>query len=142
LRIGILAVIATFARRLGFFGVLGGLAFTELTGAIFMAYAVGKSFQGFRIKYLVPDGIRLILGSVGILAAGFLAYHVPLPHMANAHIFAAAQLAMICLGCLIAAWPALVLTNAVSSGERKALIGVLIPQRVRTPQVAPVNVSE
>ena len=131
-----------FARKLGFFGVLGGLAFTELTGTIFMTYAIAKTFTGFHLRDLVPDGLRLTLGSIVILVAGDLAYHIPLPHLPSARLVAMAQLTMICLGCLIAAWPALVLTNAVSSGERKALLGVLVPQRIRAPQVAPVNVAE
>jgi hypothetical protein len=142
LRIAILFAITIFARQLGFFGVLGGLAFTELTGIIFMTYAIAKTFTGFHLRDLVPDGIRLTLASIAILAAGELAHHIPLPHLANARLVAAAQLTMICLGCLIAAWPALVLTNAVSNGERQALLGVLLPQRTGTAQVAPINAAE
>jgi O-antigen/teichoic acid export membrane protein len=142
LRIAILLSIAFFARSLGFYGVLAGLAVTELTGMIFMGYAVDKTFEGFRLKILLPDAVRVGLGSIAILAAGALAAHVPLPHLGSVRILAAAKLGMICLGCLAAAWPALVLTNAVSSGERKALLGVLVPQRNRTPQVAPINAAE
>lgn len=142
LRIVILFSIAIFARSLGFYGVLAGLAFTELTGMIFMGYAVSKTFRDFRITDLVPDTVKLTLGSMAILAAGVLAAHAPLPHLASERVMATAKLGMICLGCLVAAWPALVLTNAISSGERRALLGVLVPQRLRTAQIAPINAAE
>ena len=142
LRIVILLSIAVFARRLGFYGVLAGLAVTELAGMIFMVYAVSKTFEGFHAKDLLPDAVRVILGSIAILAAGALAAHLPIFHMANLRVLAAAKLGMICAGCLLAAWPALLLTNAVSSGERRALLGVLLPQRIRTRHVAPISVTE
>jgi O-antigen/teichoic acid export membrane protein len=142
LRIVILFSIAIFARSLGFYGVLAGLAITELTGMIFMGYAVSKTFAGFQVKDLVPDAIRLTLGSVAILAAGAIAAHLPFPHLGGERVMATVKLGLICLGCLVAAWPALVLTNAVSSGERQALLGVLLPQRIRTAHITPINAAE
>jgi hypothetical protein len=109
---------------------------------IFMVYAVSKTFEGFQAKALLPDAVRVTLGSIAILAAGALAAHLPIFHMANLRVLAAAKLGMICAGCLLAAWPALLLTNAVSTGERKALLGVLLPQRIRTRHVAPITVTE
>jgi hypothetical protein len=142
LRIVILFSIAIFARRLGFYGVLAGLAVTELTGMLFMVYAISRTFEGFQAKLLLPDAVRVGLGSIAILAAGAIAAHLPIPHIANPRMVATVKLGMISLGCLVAAWPALSLTNAVSSGERKALLGVLLPQRFRAAQVAPVNLTE
>jgi hypothetical protein len=49
------------------------------------------------------------------------------------------NLMMISLGCLLAAWAALLLTNAVTSGERKALLGVLLPQHIWTAHVASIS---
>jgi O-antigen/teichoic acid export membrane protein len=142
LRIVILLSIALFARRLGFYGVLAGLAVTELTGMLFMIYAISRTFEGFQMKVLLPDAVRVALGSIAILAAGALAAHLPFPHLANPRMLATLKLGMISLGCLLAAWPALYLTNAVTTGERRALLGVLLPQRIRTAQVAPINVTE
>jgi O-antigen/teichoic acid export membrane protein len=142
LRIIILLSIAMFAAKLGFYGVLGGLAVAEFCGMIFMIYAVATTFEGFQAKALLPDAARVAFGSVAILAAGAIAAHLPLPHVANPRMLAAVKLAMICFGCLVAAWPALFLTNAVSSGEKKALLEVLLPRRIRTAQVTPINVTE
>jgi hypothetical protein len=121
---------------------LAGLAVSELSGMLFMLYAVSRTFEGFHAKVLVPDAVRVTLGSIAILAAGALAAHVPFYHIANPRVLAAVKLGMISLGCLLAVWPALLLSNAVSRGERKALLGVLLPQRMRPAQVAPVNVTE
>jgi hypothetical protein len=109
---------------------------------IFMAYAVSVTFEGFQPKAILPDAARVAFGSVAILAAGVIASHLPLPHIANLRMLATVKLGMICFGCLVAAWPALFLTNAVSSGEKRALLEVLLPRRLRTAQVAPINVTE
>jgi O-antigen/teichoic acid export membrane protein len=138
----ILLVIAIFAKKLGFYGVLAGLVVSELTGMLYMLYAVSKTFEEFHARVLLPGAVRVILGSVAILAAGALAAHVPFPHMANPRALAAVKLGMTCLGCLLAVWPALLLSNAVTRGERKALLGILLPQRMRPAQVAPMNVTE
>jgi O-antigen/teichoic acid export membrane protein len=142
LRIIILLSIAMFAKSLGFYGVLAGLAVTELCGVVFMGYAIAKTFEGFQGKLLLPGALRVALGSVAILAAGAIASHVPFSFIANPRMLATVKLGMISLGCLLAAWPALVLTNAVTSGERKALLGVLLPQRIRPSPIAPINVTE
>ncbi len=135
----ILFSIAIFARRIGFYGVLAGLAVSEISGMLFMLYAVHKTFEGFQAKVLLPDVARVALGSLAILAAGAIAGHLPLPHIANPRVLGTARLGLISIGCLVAAWPAILLTNAVSSGERRALLGVLLPQRIRTAQVAPAK---
>ncbi len=142
LRIIILLSIAIFARRLGFYGVLAGLAATELTGMLFMLYAISKTFEGFQAKVLLPDAVRVVLGSMAILAAGALAAHLPFPHIANPRVLATVKLGMISLGCLLAAWPALLLTNVITDGERRALLGVLLPQRIRAAQVVPLKVTQ
>jgi len=139
LRIVILLVIATFARRLGFYGVLAGLAAAELSGMLFMAYAVSKTFEGFQAKSLLPDAVRMILASVLIFAAGALAAHLPFPEIANPRILATVRLGVISFGCLLAVWPALLLTNAVTMGERRALLGVLFPLQSRAVQAVSQN---
>ena len=57
----ILLFIAVFARKLGFYGVLAGLAVSELSGMLFMLYAVSRTFEGFHAKVLVPDAVRVTL---------------------------------------------------------------------------------
>ena len=54
LRIVVLAFIAVFARTMGFNGVLSGLAIAELTGLVFMMFALTKTFHSFEAKALIP----------------------------------------------------------------------------------------
>ena len=79
LRIVIILIVALFAPKLGFFGVLAGLAFAELAGMIFMLFALTETFHVFRAKLLLPDTLRLTAAAAMILGAGIIASQVPLP---------------------------------------------------------------
>src|SRR5271166_1511515 len=48
LRITIILVVALFAPKLGFYGVLTGLAAAELVGMVFMLFALTSTFRAFR----------------------------------------------------------------------------------------------
>jgi O-antigen/teichoic acid export membrane protein len=137
LRILILITIALFAKKLGFYGVLAGVAIAEFIGMLFMVYAISKTFKGFQPKTLIPDAIRVSLASAIIFMAGSLAAHVPLPSIANPRLLATVQLGVISLGCALAAWPALFLTRSVTAGEGKAIMGVFFPRRFRAVQSLP-----
>ncbi|MGA9544736.1 MAG: oligosaccharide flippase family protein [Candidatus Sulfotelmatobacter sp.] len=130
LRIVILLVIAIFARRLGFYGILGGLAIAELAGALLMLYAIRRTFPVFRLTDLMPDTLRLSLATVLILAAGYLCSLVPLPVAGTVRMAAALRLGMICAGCLAAAWPALLLSKSITRAEGTALFNVFFLRRV------------
>jgi O-antigen/teichoic acid export membrane protein len=130
LRIAVLLVVAVFARRLGFFGVLVGLALAEMLGMLFMVFALTKTFKSFHAKSLLPDALKLMLATAGVMAAGTAAAHLPLPALSSPRILAVLQLAKVLFGCALAAWPALWLTKAVTGAEGKALLGVFLPRRV------------
>jgi O-antigen/teichoic acid export membrane protein len=124
LRIVIILVVALFAPKLGFYGVLSGLAFAEMAGMIFMLIALTKTFRAFRARMLLPDTVRLTVATIAILGAGLVASHVPLPGDARGRLLATLTLAEISLACLIAAWPSLQLTGSRSVAEWAALFGV------------------
>jgi O-antigen/teichoic acid export membrane protein len=131
LRIACLLIIVAFARRLGFYGVLTGLALTEFIGMVFMLNALTRTFRAFQLRSLLPDALKLTAASVAVLLAGAIATQIPLPAISDARWLAVLQLGKVSLACLLAAWPALVLTKSVTGAESKALIGILQPRRVR-----------
>jgi O-antigen/teichoic acid export membrane protein len=130
LRIVCLLSIVAFARQSGFYGVLAGLAFTEFVGMVFMVYAITKTFHAFHPRALLPDALKLTMATAAVLAAGLIASRIPLPAFANVRWQAVLDLAKVSLVSLLAAWPALVLTKSVTGAEGRALIGIVLPQRV------------
>jgi O-antigen/teichoic acid export membrane protein len=135
LRIVILLLIAIFARRLGFYGILSGLAVAELVGALFMLYAIRRTFPLFRLRDLLPDTLKLSLASVLILAAGFLSSLIPLPLVGTVRTIEAFRLGLICMACLAAVWPALMISKSVSPAEGKTLLSVFLLRRAKQATV-------
>jgi O-antigen/teichoic acid export membrane protein len=137
LRIAILMSIALFARQIGFYGVLAGLAASEFSGMLFMLFALTKTFKEFQAKSLVPDTIRMVASAATILLAGYLASLIPLSLNLNGRALAALQLTKVVCACVCAAWPALLFTKSVTSREAKAILGSFLPGSY-TRGVAPV----
>lgn len=130
LRIVTLLSIAVFAHRLGLYGVLAGLAIAELVGMLFMVFAVSKTFQSFSAKSLVPDALRLTMATTFVLVVALAADRfIPLPSVSSNRWLAFLQLAKVGLACLLAAWPALLLTHSVTDKEGRALVSVFLPRR-------------
>jgi hypothetical protein len=129
LRIVTLLAIAIFARKLGFYGVLAGLAVTELIGMLFMVFAIAKTYHHFRAKSLLPDAFKLTVATAVILVVGAVAARIPLPAMSHVRVAALLQLAKVFFACMAAAWPALWLTKSVTGMEGRALMGVFRPRR-------------
>ncbi len=130
LRIACLLSIVAFARHWGFYGVLAGLAATEFVGMVFMLYAVTKTFHAFELKALLPDALRLTVATGVVLVAGSIAARIPLPAIASMRWRAVLELGKVSLACLLAAWPALMLTKSVTGAEGKALISIVRPRRI------------
>lgn len=127
----ILVILATvlFAHRLGFYGVLGGMAIAELAGMLFMLFALTHTFRSFRVHGLLPDALRLAVAAAVILGAGIGASYLPLPGMMGGRMFATLRLVEICTACLLVTWPTLVRTGAVTAAEGRALFGSFLPRR-------------
>jgi O-antigen/teichoic acid export membrane protein len=131
IRLAIILAIALFAAKLGFQGVLAGLAIAEFVGMIFMIYALTRTFESFEVKLLVPDAIRLTGASALIFTAGILASHAPMPGSLNARAYAIVKLAEIVIGCALVAWPALRYTGSLTAPEVEALFSAIVPNYKR-----------
>lgn len=129
LRIATLFVIALSAHAVGFYGILGGLALAEFIGMSFMVFAVASTFRSFRVSTLFSDTLKLIVATAIILGVGAAATHLPLPMIARARLSTTLQIAVVSMACLIAAWPALLLTRFLTAVEGKSLLDALLPGR-------------
>jgi O-antigen/teichoic acid export membrane protein len=134
LRIVLLLTISLFANRIGFLGVLSGLAASEMIGMVFMTVAITRIYPAFRIRTLLPHTIKVILATAASLAAGILLSHVPLHFGYSLRLLAAISVTLAAVGCAVAAGPALWLTKSVNTSERRALLQVLFPGRFHAVQ--------
>jgi len=132
LRIVIILVVVGFAPQLGFAGVLSGLAACEFAGMLFMLFALGKTFDVFRARVVLPGTARLSVAAAMIFAAGVAASYIPLPGYQPSRLFATLKLAEAGLGCVIVTWPLLVRTGSVTSAERHALFTSFFPKLSRS----------
>jgi O-antigen/teichoic acid export membrane protein len=132
LRLGVIVAVVGLAPRMGFVGVLCGLAFCELVGTLFMLYALGKTFDVFRAKVVLPGTVRLSAAAVLIFAAGLAASYIPLPGYQSNRLFAVMKLGEAGLACLLVAWPLLVTTGSVTAAEKRALYSSFFPRLSRS----------
>jgi len=132
LRIAVIVAIVGLAPRMGFVGVLSGLAFCELVGMVFMLYALAKTFDVFRAEVVLPGAVRLAVAAMLIFTAGLGASYIPLPGYQATRFFATLKLAEAGLACLIVAWPLLVRTGSVTAAEKQALYSSFFPKLSRS----------
>jgi O-antigen/teichoic acid export membrane protein len=141
LRIAVLLTIAWFARELGFYGVLGGLAVAEFAGMLFMFYVINQTFHFINVKAIVHDGIRIGATTVLVLALALLLDRlISAPPQVVGRWLALFRLAKVSLVCLFAIWPISVLTGSVTKTESKALMGAVLLRGIRSPQANPERV--
>jgi O-antigen/teichoic acid export membrane protein len=133
LRIVIILGIVAFAHRLGFFGVLAGLALAEFSGMVFMLFALAHTFFHFRIKDLFPDTLRMTAAAVLIIGSGVLASFIPLPPSVAGQSLAVCRLAIVAAACLLVAWPSLTKTGSLDPAESRALFGTLFRRKSAVP---------
>jgi len=131
LRIVILLFVALLGTRIGFYGVLTGLAVAELAGVIFMFFAMSATFRGSNPKVIAPDTLRLAIATAAVIAGGFVAAMFPIPWTTSARLDATVKLGEIGIVCLLMAWPALLLTGTLSTEERSMFLNTLMPWRRR-----------
>jgi O-antigen/teichoic acid export membrane protein len=127
---------ALFARRIGFYGVLGGLALAEMLGMLFMIYAVARTFHVFRPAMLLSDAGKMVVATLGILAVGTAASYIPLP-IAAPRLLAAVRAGIVLLAGGLALWPALLFTRFVTVADGQTLLGVFFPRRFIKPVQEP-----
>jgi O-antigen/teichoic acid export membrane protein len=134
IRIVLVLIVAYLAGRIGFNGVLAGMAFAEFVGVIFMVIAMSLTFHAFNLRVLMQDTLRIAAATVLVVCAGAAAGRIPIPWIVPDRLAALVKLCEIGLGCLIMAWPALLVTNSVSSAERRSLLDSMVPRRRRILQ--------
>src|SRR5713101_5363361 len=132
LRIVILLFVAFWGTRIGFNGVLTGLAVAELAGVIFMLFAMSATFCGSNPKVIAWNTLRLGIATAAVIAGGFVAAKFPISWTTmSARLDATLKLGEIGIVCLLMAWPALLLTGALSTEERSMFLKTLMPWRRR-----------
>jgi O-antigen/teichoic acid export membrane protein len=131
IRIAVILATALFAAKIGFQGVLAGLAVAEFVGMIFMIFALTHTFESFNVRMLVPDALRLLGGSALIFIAGVLASYAPIPAGLSERTYATVKLTEIVIGCTLMAWPALRGTGSVTALEWHALLSAVVPSHGR-----------
>jgi O-antigen/teichoic acid export membrane protein len=120
-RIVILLGLSAFGARLGFRGILAGLVGLELFGMVLMFLAIAHTFEGFSLRLLLPDLLKVTAATAVILAAGWLVYEMPFVWVSSERLAATLKLCLVATASAIAAFPALYLTRAVSSSEVGAI---------------------
>jgi O-antigen/teichoic acid export membrane protein len=128
LRIAIMVLVALMAGRIGFAGVLGGIALAELVGVVFMFFAMAATFRAFDARTVMQDTLRIVTAAALIVGVGAVAGMIRIPWDMTYRIAAVVKLAEIALGCMIAAWPVLILTKSISIAERRTVLA-MIPYR-------------
>ena len=129
LRIVVILGVAMVGRHIGFSGVLAGWAIAELIGVVFMFFAMVHTFHGFSGRIVVRDTIRISLATAMIVGAGMLVAMIPIPWNVAGRLAATIQLGEMTLGCLVAAWPVLVLTKSISSAEKSTMLALVSRRR-------------
>jgi O-antigen/teichoic acid export membrane protein len=136
LRIIAILIVAFFAGRLGFEGVLAGMAAAQLVGVVFMFIVMAKTFHAFSVKILTEDTLRIVAGTALVLGAGAAAGMIPIPWSGTERMAALIKLVQIGLGCLLMLWPALIITRPISGAERRAILDSVIPGRRKLAQAS------
>ena len=135
IRIVVILIVAYFGRRIGFSGVLAGMAVAEFIGVIFMVFAMAMTFHAFNVKILARDAFRIAAATALVIGAGLAAGMIPIQWAVPERVTALIKVGEIGLGCLLMAWPALLVTKSISSAERRSILDAMTPGRRRVLQV-------
>ncbi len=124
LRILSVLPVVFFSRQLGFIGVLGGIAAAEAVGMIFMVGALAKTYPAFDLKALFHDFIKLGVSTVSIVLIAALALKIPFVHPSSARLVATIKVVIVGIAALLALYPSLHLTGAISRTELRMILDV------------------
>jgi O-antigen/teichoic acid export membrane protein len=121
LRICTILPVVLFARQLGFYGVLGGIAAAELVGMIVMFCALAKTYHVFDLHTIFRDVLRMSAATAVILGVCYFATRISFASTSGARTVAAVKVAEISLAILLSVYPALSLTGSLSSAELRSV---------------------
>jgi hypothetical protein len=91
---------------------------------------VAKTFRAFHPGDLLPDLLKLTIATAAAMLAGLIASQVPPPAIFNQRWMALMELGEVFIACVLAAWPALMLTKSITGAEGKTLMGIILPGRI------------
>lgn len=137
IRITMALLVALFAKKLGFLGVLVGMSLIELAAVVFMFHALAIAFPEFRFRTLWKDASKVTMATAAIVGVGMIFGRVPLQLHLPERMALVVQLAQVALGCLLAAWPALKLTGTISNNEWRAIVLAVCSGRKVSPVPEP-----
>src|SRR5260370_2593168 len=133
LTISVLLITILIGKRIGYFGMLEGLAIAEMIGAAFMLQALKKTVDGFHPLVLLPDAAKVILAISVVLVASMLTIAIPIPWNAGQQPMAWFRLGLAGPACAMMAWPAMALTKCLSGKEQQAILDIFFsnPNRIQ-----------
>ena len=112
------------ARELGFKGVLAWMAGAEFVGMLVMFSELRKSRYAFDLKLLLSDALKLSAATLGLVAfAAAAAYLIPEP-ASSIRVAAITRVAVAGVAALVAAYPALRMTSAITKSEMRSILQV------------------
>lgn len=115
---------ALLTHELGFEGVLAWLAGGEFLGMLVMFSALKMSFHAFDLKLLLHDAFRLCAATLAIVAFAVIAGYAFPESVSNMRMAAAIRIAVAGVAALVAAYPALRLTRAITKSEMRSILQV------------------
>lgn len=116
-----------FARKLGFFGMVGGVQFIgQLLGLILMTLSLASRFNGLNVGVLVRILLRFCIAAAAILCASFAAVYLKVSWGMTPRAFDTIQLITAAVISLTITVPVLCFTGSVSRSEARALLGTLV----------------
>ena len=133
IRIVTILLVVFFAKKLGFLGVLGGIAVAELAGMSFMLFALTKTYHAFDVKALLREALRLAAATLGVVAVGMLAARVSVASITSVRGAAAIKVGTISLAVLVSLYPFLYFTGALTRDDMRAIREIFKRPNVSIP---------
>lgn len=115
---------AFMSHQFGFKGVLAWMAGAEFAGMLVMFSELRKSRYAFDLKLLLSDALRLSAATLGMVAfAAAAAYLIPEP-ASSMRMAAITRITVAGVAALVAAYPALRMTSAITKSEMRSVLQV------------------
>jgi O-antigen/teichoic acid export membrane protein len=124
-RICTIVPVVIFARHLGFYGVLGGIATAEFVGMVIMFYALAKTYHVFDLNLILRDIAKMSVAAAGIVGFCYLATQISFASIANPRAIAATKIAEMCFAILVSIYPAVLWSGALSGVELRSIVDAL-----------------
>jgi hypothetical protein len=126
LGLGVAFLLWPFGRKIGFFGMVGGVQFLgQLLGLILMSLSLASRFKGFNPRALTRPLLRFCAAAAVIVGASVVTSYVGLSWEINARALDTIRLMTAALISLLVAVPALLFTGSVSRSEARTMLNTV-----------------